>query len=68
MSKALSVDLRTWGLAAVAAGAPHREVAALFGVSAPSVSHRRTLEREQGDARHGLLGGDRGSRADGAGA
>ncbi|MFK7941551.1 MAG: helix-turn-helix domain-containing protein, partial [Paracoccaceae bacterium] len=38
MSKALSVDLRTRVLAAVAAGASHRVVAERFGVSAASVS------------------------------
>jgi transposase len=59
MSKALSLDLRTRVLAAVAAGASHRTAAARFGVSAASVSRWRTLERVQGDARPGPLGGDR---------
>ena len=59
MSKALSVDLRTRVLAAVAAGATHREAAARFGVSAASVSRWRQLERETGDVRPGPLGGDR---------
>jgi len=59
MSKALSVDLRTRVLAAVAAGATHREAAARFGVSAASVSRWRTLAREKGDVRPGPLGGDR---------
>ena len=59
MSKALSLDLRTRVLAAVDAGASHREAAARFGVSAASVSRWRALEREQGDARPGPLGGDR---------
>lgn len=59
MSKALSVDLRTRVLAAVAAGATHREAAARFGVSAASVSRWRKLEREKGDVRPGPLGGDR---------
>ena len=59
MSKALSVDLRTRVLAAVAEGATHREAAARFGVSAASVSRWRTLAREQGDIRPGPLGGDR---------
>ena len=54
MSKALSLDLRTRVLAAVAEGASHRAVAARFGVSAASVSRWRTLERTQGDARPGL--------------
>ncbi len=59
MSKALSVDLRTRVLAAVAGGASHRAAAARFGVSAASVSRWRALERAQGDARPGPLGGDR---------
>jgi transposase len=59
MSKALSVDLRTRVLAAVAAGATHREAGARFGVSAASVSRWRRLEREKGDVRPGPLGGDR---------
>ena len=59
MSKALSVDLRTRVLAAVAAGATHREAGARFGVSAASVSRWRRLERETGDVRPGPLGGDR---------
>src|SRR5215213_2223646 len=59
MSKALSLDLRTRVLSAVAAGASHRAAAARFGVSAASVSRWRNLERKQGDARSGPLGGDR---------
>jgi transposase len=59
MSKALSVDLRVRVLAAVAAGASHREAAARFGVSPASVSRWRSLQREQGNARPGPLGGDR---------
>ncbi len=59
MSKALSLDLRIRVLAAIAAGASHRVAAARFGVSAASVSRWRTLERTQGDARPGPLGGDR---------
>ena len=43
----------------VAAGSTHREAAARFGVSAASVSRWRALERRQGDARPGPLGGDR---------
>lgn len=57
MSKALSVDLRV--LAAVARGLTHRQAGERFGVSAASVSRWRKLEREQGDARPGPLGGDR---------
>ena len=49
MSKALSVDLRTRVVAAVADGASHREAAARLGVSAASVSRWRALER------HGVL-------------
>jgi transposase len=59
MSKALSLDLRTRVLMAVHAGASHREAAARFGVSAASVSRWRALQRRQGDARPGPLGGDR---------
>ena len=59
MSKALSLDLRTRVLAAVAEGASHRAAAARFGVSAASVSRWRALERTQGNARPGPLGGDR---------
>jgi len=51
MSKALSLDLRVRTLAAVTAGASHREAAERFGVSAASVSRWRNLERQQGDAR-----------------
>ncbi len=59
MSKALSLDLRMRVLAAVAGGASHRIAATRFGVSAASVSRWRALERLQGDARPGPLGGDR---------
>lgn len=59
MSKALSVDLRVRVLAAVAMGLSHRQAGERFGVSAASVSRWRKLEREQGDARPGPLGGDR---------
>jgi transposase len=59
MSKALSIDLRIRVLAAVAAGATHREAGERFGVSAASVSRWRNREREQGDARPKALGGDR---------
>ena len=59
MSKALSLDLRSRVLAAVAAGASHRQAAARFGVSAASVSRWRTRARQLGDARPKALGGDR---------
>jgi len=59
MSKALSLDLRVRVLAAVEAGASHREAAERFGVSAASVSRWRALAREKGEPRPGPLGGDR---------
>lgn len=59
MSKALSVDLRVRVLAAVAAGASHREAAERFGVSAASVSRWRARERELGAPQPKALGGDR---------
>ena len=59
MSKALSLDLRVRVLAAVEAGASHREAGDRFGVSAASVSRWRRLAREQGEPRPGPLGGDR---------
>jgi transposase len=59
MSKALSVDLRERAVAAVRAGARHREVAERFGVSAASVSRWQVLERGQGDVRPKAQGGDR---------
>lgn len=62
MSRALSVDLRIRVLAAVSAGATHREAAERFGVSAASVSRWRNLQIRRGDVRPGPLGGDRNSR------
>jgi transposase len=62
MSKALSVDLRVRVLAAVEAGASHREAAERYNVSAASVSRWRAREREQGDPRPKALGGDRRSQ------
>jgi transposase len=59
MSKALSVDLRERAVAAVRAGATHREAAERFGLSAASVSRWQVLERERGDVRPKALGGDR---------
>jgi transposase len=59
MSKALSLDLRTRVLAAVAGGLSHRQAGERFGVSAASVSRWRAREREQGDPRPKALGGDR---------
>jgi len=62
MSKALSVDLRTRVLAAVSAGASHREAAERFGVGVASVSRWRTLQIKKGNVRPGPLGGDHNSR------
>jgi len=59
MSKALSIDLQVRVLAAVAAGASHRQAAERFGVSPASVSRWRAREREQGDPSPKALGGDR---------
>lgn len=59
MSKALSLDLRTRVLAAVAGGLSHRQAGERFGVSAASVSRWRAREREQGNPRPKALGGDR---------
>lgn len=59
MSKALSLDLRTRVIAAVEAGARHREAGERFGVSAASVSRWRERKREEGEPRPKALGGDR---------
>jgi transposase len=59
MSKALSLDLRTRVLAAIASGLSCRRAAERFGVSASSAIRWRVLERLQGDARPKALGGDR---------
>ena len=59
MSKALSQDLRTRVLAAIAGGLSCRQAALRFGVSAASAIRWRALERKQGDARPKALGGDR---------
>src|SRR3954453_9520392 len=59
MSKALSLDLRTRVLAAIAGGLSCRQAAQRFGVSASSAIRWRGLERRQGDARPKALGGDR---------
>ncbi|WP_461381787.1 IS630 family transposase [Devosia indica] len=59
MSKALSLDLRTRVLAAVASGLSHRQAAERFGVSAASVSRWRARERDQGAPLPKALGGDR---------
>jgi transposase len=63
MSKALSIDLRVRVLAAVCAGASHREAGERFGVSAASVSRWRKREREAGKPVPKALGGDRRSQA-----
>jgi len=62
MSKALSLDLRNRVLSAVAGGMSGRQAGRQFKVSAASVSRWRALERRQGDARPGPLGGDRRSK------
>jgi transposase len=60
MSKALSLDLRQRVMAAVRdERLSHRAAAARFRVSAASISRWRALERQSGDLRPGLLGGDR---------
>src|SRR5215210_7983428 len=59
MSKALSLDLRTRVLAAIAGGLSCRQAAQRFGVSASSAIRWRALECIQGDARPKALGGDR---------
>jgi len=59
MAEPLSMDLRTRVLAAVAEGASGRSAGRRFGVSAPSVSRWRALERTQGDATPKPVGGDR---------
>ena len=51
MSKALSLDLRTRVLAAIAGGLSCRQAAQQFGVSASSAIRWRALECIQGDAR-----------------
>ena len=59
MSKALSLDLRVRVLAAVEAGATHREAGLRFGVSPSSVSRWGQRKREEGEPRPKALGGDR---------
>ena len=59
MSKALSLDLRTRVLAAIAGGLSCRQAAQRFGVSASSAIRWRALECIQGDARPKAMGGDR---------
>lgn len=58
MSKALSLDLRVRVLAAVEAGATHREAGERFGVSPASVSRWGHRKREEGEPRPKALGGD----------
>ena len=62
MSKALSLDLRSRVLAAIAEGLSCRQAAARFGVSVSSAIRWRALERTHGHARPKALGGDRRSR------
>ncbi len=58
MAEPLSMDLRRRVLAAIAAGVSGRSAGRRFGVSAPSVSRWRALERAQGDAAPRPVGGD----------
>ena len=58
MAEALSMDLRKRVLAAIAEGVSGRSAGRRFGVSAPSVSRWRALERTQGDAAPKPVGGD----------
>jgi transposase len=58
MAGSLSYDLRRRVLAAVAEGLSHRAAAERFAVSASSISRWRALEREHGDARPKVIGGD----------
>src|SRR4051794_19375151 len=62
MSKAMSLDLRTRVLAAIAGGLSCRQAAQRFGVSASSAIRWRGLERRQGDARPKALGAERSGR------
>jgi transposase len=59
MSKALSLDLRTRVLAAIAGGLSCRKAAERFGVSAASAIRWRARQRDLGHARAKALGGDR---------
>ncbi|WP_159992489.1 IS630 family transposase [Roseomonas sp. 18066] len=59
MSKALSVDLRSRVVAAVAAGSSCRAAAARFGVSPSSAIRWCALVRQVGSVAPGPLGGDR---------
>jgi transposase len=59
MSKALSLDLRSRVLSALAGGLSCRKAAERFGVSASSAIRWRALQRQQGDAQPKALGGDR---------
>ncbi|HWY80969.1 MAG TPA: helix-turn-helix domain-containing protein, partial [Roseiarcus sp.] len=58
MAEPLSMDLRRRVLAAIAAGVSGRSAGRRLGVSAPSVSRWRALERTQGDAAPRPVGGD----------
>jgi transposase len=59
MPTPLSLDLRTRILAAVEAGATHREAGERFGVSPACVSRWRERKREECEPRPRALGGDR---------
>lgn len=59
MAKALSEDIRERVVAAVDAGATHREASERFEVSAASVSRWVSLKRSTGAVSPGPAGGDR---------
>ncbi len=59
MSQALQLDLRARVLAAVEAGAIHREAGERFGLSQAIVSRWRERKLEEGEPRVKSLGGDR---------
>ncbi len=64
MSKALSLDLRQRPAAAERdEGVRHRAAAARFNLRAASISRWRAPERQSGELRPGLLGGDQRSQA-----
>ena len=59
MARSLSLDLRNRVVAAVVGGLSRRKAAERFGVSAASAVRWCARERETGDARPKLQGGDR---------
>lgn len=59
MVKALSIDLRTRVVSAVAGGMSRHQTAARFGVSVASAVRWCSLAKHQGDAKPKAQGGDR---------